>query len=272
MVTRILSGAVVVTLLLVLAFLDAGWWIGAVTLVSLLAVDEAYDMDRASGRRPAGPIGLILAPVLTLLLALGHDAALLAAVIVLGTVAGFVWQMRRDAERRSTTDWLSTLAHPVYLGCLLGFLAGLRGLGAPELGRAWLLLHLMMIWANDSGAYVGGRLVGRRPLSPTISPKKTLEGAIAGSLACLLVALILPEIGGPLAPLSQLPLWPRVGLALGISILAPTGDLSLSVLKRQAGVKDTGRLIPGHGGVLDRLDSLMFTAPLVYLVARWLGA
>jgi phosphatidate cytidylyltransferase len=274
MLTRLASGMVFVALLLAAALLGGAWWSGLVALMALIGVQEAYGMEQGAGRRPARIIGYVLAPGLSLIVARSTTTEGVAAAIVLATVASFLWQLRQAPCERSTVDWMSTLVHPIYLGLLLGFLAGLRQQGGSEAGLAWLLLLMAMIWANDSGAYLGGRWLGRRSLAPSVSPKKTWEGAIAGSLACLLVALVLPALAGSLsvlAPLAVLPLWLRLALGIGISLLGPVGDLSESVLKRQAGVKDSGRLIPGHGGILDRIDSLIFCAPLVYLAARWLA-
>lgn len=134
-------------------------------------------------------------------------------------------------------------------------------------GHRWLLLVLMIIWAADTGAYFAGRKLGRRKLSPRISPNKTVEGLLGGAAAGLLVALVGAPLAG--ATLSQLPAVGLVALlTVGFSVV---GDLYESLLKRHVGAKDSGDLIPGHGGLLDRLDSVFAALPVFALGKDWLG-
>ena len=134
-------------------------------------------------------------------------------------------------------------------------------------GHRWLLLVLMVIWAADSGAYFVGRKLGRRKLSPRISPNKTVEGLLGGAAAGLLVAVVGAPLAG--ATLAQLPAVALVALfTVGFSVV---GDLYDSLLKRHVGAKDSGDLIPGHGGLLDRLDSVFAALPVFALGKDWLG-
>ena len=134
-------------------------------------------------------------------------------------------------------------------------------------GHRWLLLVLMVIWAADSGAYFVGRKLGRRKLSPRISPNKTVEGLLGGAAAGLLVAVVGAPLAG--ATLAQLPAVALVALfTVGFSVV---GDLYESLLKRHVGAKDSGDLIPGHGGLLDRLDSVFAALPVFALGKDWLG-
>jgi phosphatidate cytidylyltransferase len=134
-------------------------------------------------------------------------------------------------------------------------------------GHRWLLLVLMIIWAADTGAYFAGRKLGRRKLSPRISPNKTVEGLLGGAAAGLLVALFGAPLAG--ATLAQLPAVGLVALlTVGFSVV---GDLYESLLKRHVGAKDSGDLIPGHGGLLDRLDSVFAALPVFALGKDWLG-
>ena len=134
-------------------------------------------------------------------------------------------------------------------------------------GHRWLLLVLAVIWAADSGAYFVGRKFGRRKLSPRISPNKTVEGLAGGGVAALAVALI----GAPLAGASVGQL-PAVALVVLVTVgFAVVGDLYESLLKRHVGVKDSGDLIPGHGGILDRIDSWLAALPVFALGKDWLG-
>jgi phosphatidate cytidylyltransferase len=155
----------------------------------------------------------------------------------------------------------------VYCGVLIASVGGLR----LRFGFAWVILAFVATWANDTAAYFAGRFLGRHAMCPSISPKKTWEGfaggaagSVAGALATKAVFLALPTPAGETLWLS----WGgAVAVGLGASLLGPLGDLVESMLKRAAGVKDSGHLIPGHGGLLDRIDALLFVAPWIYFWA-----
>jgi phosphatidate cytidylyltransferase len=142
----------------------------------------------------------------------------------------------------------------------------LRGAG-PD-GPLRLLYTMALVWASDVGAYLAGRNFGRRKLAPTVSPGKTLEGAIGGLLLCAVFAVAAGSYVFQPASLGQLAL--LVGLSLGVAVLSIVGDLGESMFKRLAGLKDSGKLLPGHGGILDRIDSLMAAAPAMALGLFWL--
>jgi phosphatidate cytidylyltransferase len=138
---------------------------------------------------------------------------------------------------------------PVVAGSLLGWLGG---------DRAWVLILLLTVWTFDTAAYAVGRRFGQRHFIPHISPGKTVEGTVGGLVFAVLVcALLVAAVGRP----------PIAGLVLGLVIAAAAqvGDLAESMLKRAAGAKESGRLIPGHGGLLDRVDSFLFAAPVAFL-------
>jgi len=126
----------------------------------------------------------------------------------------------------------------------------------------WTMLALVTAWATDTGAYLAGTRLGKHKFFPRISPKKTWEGAIGGWLAAPLTMLALGGLCG--LPLAHCALW---GILIGLA--ATFGDLAESLLKRQTGVKDSGNIVPGHGGILDRLDSLLFTAVVTYYYLVW---
>ncbi|MFQ5692913.1 MAG: phosphatidate cytidylyltransferase, partial [Nitrospinota bacterium] len=152
----------------------------------------------------------------------------------------------------------------LFVGATFGALSMLRNLGAGADGWRWVFFLLLVVWGGDTGAYYGGRAWGKRPLNARLSPKKTRAGAVAGLGAGVAGALLarlwfLPGGG-----------WVEVGTAaLLLGAAGQVGDLAESALKRAAGVKDAGGLIPGHGGVLDRLDSLTFAGPVLYAALRW---
>ena len=174
--------------------------------------------------------------------------------------------------RRDPADgfaaWSSTAFGAVYVG-LLGAVAILTTQWTdpasfervfwPE--RRWILVLLAGVWSFDTGAYLVGRAIGRRPFLPWISPKKTLEGVLGGLVAATLGVAVVLAISSS-SPLEALVLGPLLG------IVAQSGDLAESLLKRAAGAKDSGTLIPGHGGILDRVDSILFAAPVL---AAWVA-
>ncbi|MFQ5895321.1 MAG: phosphatidate cytidylyltransferase [Nitrospinota bacterium] len=217
--------------------LRAGGWPGS-PLAG--AVGGAALVALAYGWPAGGPNwGLVLALPAALLVSLGAGAA--PRERLLGFALG-LWGLL-------AVGW--TLAH----------LAPLRAL--PQ-GRSLVLFLCLAVWGGDTGAFYAGRLLGRRPLAPLLSPRKTAEGALGGLLASAL--------GGALGAWA-FGLWGAGAgalLGLGLGALGQLGDLAESLLKRAAGVKESGSLVPGHGGTLDRVDSLLFAAPAFYHVARWL--
>lgn len=146
------------------------------------------------------------------------------------------------------------------------FMAALVRLRQLDRGEWWIVLTLSVTWLNDTGAYFAGRAFGRRKLYERISPKKTWEGAIGGAIASMAAALIIQHLWLP-----RLPPWGAALIGGGAAVLGPLGDLSESMIKRAFGAKDSGRLLPGHGGILDRIDALLFNAPFVLLLARLLA-
>ena len=200
----------------------------------------------------------------TISLLLSAAGAFLASLWLLAFYRG-----RRIAE---TAAWL--IGGPLYIGVLLAHIPLLAQLGTTgdlagygyELGRSWLIFALLTTFAADSGAYFVGRLLGRHKMAPNLSPGKTWEGAAGGLAAAAAAALLMTLLPDEYLNL-QLDWWPPALIGIAVGIAAPAGDLLESALKRRAGVKDAGRLFPGHGGMLDRLDSLLLTLPLTYYLA-----
>ncbi len=200
-----------------------------------------------------------------LIASVGIDVGLVYVVVSgLVTLAGFVSQgtffvpvlaggslvvLAAGLLRNNAVVALYGLAGEMYVGGLFGAIALLR---AGPNGRAWALLTLFVTWATDVGAYLGGRALGRRKLFPKVSPSKSVEGAVSGMICATIVS-------GALAGVLEFPLSLAVAAGLFLSVLAEMGDLVESLLKRFCKVKDSGNLIPGHGGILDRFDSLLFT-------------
>ncbi len=186
-----------------------------------------------------------------------HEVLVAVALAAISVVA---WKLAAP-NAYSILDLWVTILGTLYLFGFLGFLIGLRMLPG---GFGALALLVMVVWASDTAAYFAGRAFGRHRLWPRVSPAKTWEGGLAGLLAATLVGAIATGILGK-------------GITLGIivggvgSLAGQLGDLTESALKRYAGVKDSGNLIPGHGGVLDRFDSLIMASPFVYALVRFVG-
>ncbi|MCZ7686747.1 MAG: phosphatidate cytidylyltransferase [Sandaracinaceae bacterium] len=158
--------------------------------------------------------------------------------------------------------WL--IAGPLYVGVAVGALAKLHHL---DNGGTWVVLSMALAWGSDTGGYFAGRAFGRHKLYEKISPKKTVEGSIGGLAAVVAFALAMRALWIP-----ELPWAHAVVLALVAGAVGQAGDLCISVIKRSMGVKDSGHIIPGHGGLLDRIDALMFTAIVTLLYAEWVLA
>jgi phosphatidate cytidylyltransferase len=238
-------------------------------LISVAAAACAFELNQLpmQGQDVAVSGAVIASTGAAFLLPLLHHAPLgfLSVEIVLCVLAGVAFVdalfFEEDVTLAPRRVGLAVLG-AVYCGLMLSALVRLRQL---ENGAIWIFLALAVTWANDTGGYFAGRAFGKHKLYPRISPSKTVEGAIGGLAFSVLWGVGVFKLGLP-----TLPLWGGAVIGLGASILGPLGDLSESAMKRAFGAKDSGKLLPGHGGMLDRLDALLFTAPFVLLCARWL--
>jgi phosphatidate cytidylyltransferase len=262
-VTRVVSGAVLLSLAVALVWLasDAIFFVVA-ELLLVLALVEYAGLARASGLvlplAPAGAAAMLTAAAFTRMLPAALDVVLMSALVALGAVSLTLWRGGRDALAVAA----SSLFPALYLGLPVGAMIAIR----ESRGRAALFLLILTVSASDTAQYYSGRAFGRQPLAPAISPKKTVEGAAGG---LLFGAIALAVIG--IWWLPAVPAWVRATLGIGVVVLGIAGDLFESMLKRSAGVKDSSALIPGHGGILDRIDALLFAAPMYYVVLRWVG-
>ena len=230
-------------------------------VVGVALVTGYAEFARALKLRGAGLIAVGVATVAGLVVSARFADDGQAAVLAIGAAASLVTLIVAGEVPTRLDGWGLALAGVLYVGLLGQYLVLLREL--PN-GRDWLLLAIFTTFATDTGAYATGRLVGRHKLAPRLSPSKTVEGALGGLLAGAAGAVALGELldlGEPAA----------ATLALGgaAAVAGQLGDLAESLIKRSAGVKDMSSVLPGHGGVLDRLDSLLFVVPLVYFAARW---
>jgi phosphatidate cytidylyltransferase len=204
--------------------------------------------------------------VMALLLVAAHfpDLNLLGLVLSASVILTLTWQLLQSPEGHPTQSWALTLGAALWLGWLIGHFVQLRDLSPAfglGVGTRWLALMFLVTWINDTAAYAVGKTIGRHPCCPYLSPHKTWEGTIGGWFGGLAATVLLGYW------LVDLP-WAH-GLVLGalVATVAPFGDLAKSMVKRQMGVKDFSSLIPGHGGMFDRIDSLLFVAPVIYYYA-----
>jgi phosphatidate cytidylyltransferase len=244
-----------------------GWLLVAVASVAaLIALHEFYAMVREL--RPLVPVGF--AAVVAGLAAVHHGGVAWAAGPLVGMLVLVFW-MSAVAEVRqpAVVQFAATVFGVVWIGLGFVFMVAVRDLpGEQGLGRYLLLAVLLGVWASDVAAFTIGRLFGRRLLAAEISPAKTVEGFLAGLVAgtaTVFVTLYREPHDLPLSTLHAL----EFGVA--IALAAPIGDLLESYLKRDMGVKDTGNILGGHGGMLDRVDALLLAAPAAYFLALAIG-
>jgi phosphatidate cytidylyltransferase len=237
----------------------------AMAAVTLAAV-ELYDAFRRAGHRPATLLGLT-ATVSIMLAAYSQGEVALPLIMVLLTVFTFLWYLLGVVRARPTVNVAVTLLGFLWVGFFGSFAALLLTFPNRE-GIAFLLGAVIGTAAYDIGGLFFGSQLGRRPLLPEISPNKTVEGLIGGMAAAVfftvLIVGVLPGIH-PWTPGNAL------GLGLMVAVVAPLGDLCESMVKRDLGIKDMGALLPGHGGVLDRFDSLLFVLPATYYLVKLLN-
>jgi phosphatidate cytidylyltransferase len=262
---RAISAVVLLPLAIWLTWLG-GWPFAA--LIAVAAAIGAVELLLMFGRlKLAEWYGVAVAGAIPLLAALHGGRTLLPdwsplalafATLALAGLLLFTHDTQDEVPSRAgriTLAWL-------YCGLLASTLVGLRVEG----GTAWVVLAFVVTWANDTFAYFAGMFFGKHLLYEKVSPKKTWEGFAGGAAGSVVGALV---IRATLLP--ELPVSLAILLGAGAAVLGPMGDFTESLLKRSAGVKDSGKIIPGHGGLLDRIDALLFVVPWVYLFVRWLA-
>ncbi|MCY4527471.1 MAG: phosphatidate cytidylyltransferase [Chloroflexi bacterium] len=263
MIGRLITAAVGIPALALVVWMGGPVFTVVVAAVAAIGAFEVCEMARNRGETPSRVAAVTVTIVLVLsALVLPNSPTtpeyvpLLAASIVLGILA--VVLVFGPIQRWRTRGLGITLVAVAYPGTLLAHAPLLRG---SEQGLEWVVFLLVVTFSTDTGAFFVGKAIGKRPLAPTISPGKTWEGAIGGFLAAVVAALV---AAWALGIEVSVPLIVALGALMGV--VGQAGDLFESKLKRLAGVKESGRLLPGHGGVLDRLDSIVFNLALVYYV------
>jgi phosphatidate cytidylyltransferase len=255
--SRLLVGAISLPLALGLVWLGGWWLFFLAAVVGLLALHEYYAMTRPL--RPiviAGYLGLLL----TLLAAQAGGFAWIAGGLATTFALAFVLKGMAETRQSATVAVGGTVLGVSWIGLGLVSILMLRDL--PEHGRLAAFTVLLAVFANETLAFFVGRLVGRHKLAPRISPGKTWEGFIAGTVATIFVAFVaLYDDRRTFLSIGQ-----AILLGVTIAAAAPLGDLFESMLKRDMGVMDRGRVLAGHGGMLDRIDSLLFAAIAAFYV------
>jgi phosphatidate cytidylyltransferase len=272
-------GVAVVGVPIAVAAVYFGGWVlgGLLAALAALGALELFRMSEQKGVQPLGGLGAGAAAVFVLLATAAVGVAwpgatlwLLLVALTLVCITAAIWS--RGVEGNPLLSVAVTVFGAVYTGGLLShgvLLRHLEGVESAWHGTALVFAPVLLTWASDTSAYFAGRQWGRRKLIPRVSPGKTVEGSIGALIGTVVVALLYSEVLRQFGSY-QLGLGAALVFGLLVSITAQIGDLAESLLKRDTGVKDSGAFFPGHGGVLDRVDSLLFTLPLAYLFFRFM--
>jgi phosphatidate cytidylyltransferase len=256
---RVASSLVLLPIVLVLLW-QGGWWFLCLILVlTSIAAFEYVSLLRRLDYAPSYLFAAVLLWAVLLTFHLSDATAYLQPVLAGVLLVSLAWHVLRDRTPTPIQNWLLPLAGALYIGWCAGHMFSLRALP----GGAYRLFTVFGItWLADTGSYFCGRTWGKRPMAPRISPGKTWEGFAGGVASATIGGTIISGLGG---------LGWGHGAVLGclLSLFGPLGDLGISMIKRQVGVKDSGKLIPGHGGALDRMDSILLTVVVGYYYQVW---
>jgi phosphatidate cytidylyltransferase len=270
---RVLSAVVFVPILFASIWFGNPWFSIVLAVAALLGVIEFYAMVGRRGWQPLTFFGTLW----TLFFIFNAYCApkyssnnihilVTSALITSAVVLSLVWVLfLRSSGEKVMASWAASVAGIFYMGWLLSYwVLIMNSYGGDWNGRDWIILALFSTFAVDTTAYFIGRAWGRHKMAPTVSPGKTWEGAVGGLVGAIVAVIALALLLDIDISYSEM-----VILGLLIAVFAQSGDLAESKLKRSMGVKEAGNLIPGHGGILDRLDSIVFTGIVVYYCLRW---
>ncbi len=257
----VITALILLALIIVSALLGTTAFFVLATTVILIALFELYDALLQTGHRPNLYFGLACGLAL-LIVAYLQRPALIAVVLAATMYGAFILALRPERGRSPSTDVAWTVLGVAWIG---GGGAGAVSILTLDDGLMLLIAYVLITALNDIGGYFAGTRFGRHKMAPSISPAKSWEGWVGGFAASLAGGLFFAVLLESLDPIH--------GLAIGAiaGLLAPVGDLVESLAKREIGIKDSGRLLPGHGGLLDRLDAILFCAPPVYLYLRFVA-
>lgn len=256
---RILTAVIGLPIFLAAIWFGNPWFVVIIAIISILSSIEFYSITIKEVKHPTIYFAIVIIFFLTLSPYyhgfLSRAIILTAAIMIL-----LIWLLFVRVKEKAFLNWAFIIAGILYVGWMLGYWSELRNIND---GRELVIWSVLIVMSNDTAAFFTGRAFGRHFMAPSISPQKTWEGALGGSIISILISVLFGYILS--LPLSY---WQLVLSGLGISILAQLGDLVESLLKRNTGVKDSSRLIPGHGGILDRVDSFIFIGAVIYLFAQ----
>ncbi|MDQ7822673.1 MAG: phosphatidate cytidylyltransferase [Candidatus Eremiobacteraeota bacterium] len=267
---RIIVGAFLIVGSFLLVMM--GTWAMAleVLIIGILGLNEFYNLAYRKGIRPSKITGLLCGIILYFTAFFLNEEKSLVVLTVLIIYTLFIFIFRKESHVSSFLDAGVTLLGYLYIGWLFSFIIHLRGMDEPamlgpyhiERGALYVVFLVFATSFTDIGSFFVGKFLGRHKLCPSISPGKTIEGAIGGIIIALLFS-------GTWGFFSGIPLFHCIVLSIVISIFAMLGDLWESTLKRDVSVKDSGDIVAGHGGILDRFDSLFITSPVAYLYFKY---
>jgi phosphatidate cytidylyltransferase len=264
---RIITAVIAIPVVLAIVWLGGWWAFAAATIVVVLGAYELHRMMLHEGYHPLILISLALS-VLFLVAAMLPQLRLLLleSGLSIALLVTFPLLFFRKKLEGAMVDWSLTLAIAIYLGWPLSLFPLLRGFQVGiSPGFWWVLTVLLGVWGFDTGAFFTGHFFGRHKLAPNISPAKTWEGIAGGLILSITAALLFTA--WPLG----VPWYLAILLGILIGVAATLGDLAESLIKRQTHVKDSGQIMPGHGGILDRIDSMLFAVIVVYIFAQLVG-
>ncbi len=258
---RVSSAIILGAVVLPVIWVGGPYFLAGIMAVALLASWEYARMLAGMGYSPQYPLLAGLAILLPLEAHFRSVPSLQSEILVAALLLSLVGQLFRPGAKHPLVDWALSLAGALYISLPLAFAILLRNLTD---GMYWVFLVLLIVWACDSFAYLAGTAFGRHGFFTHVSPKKTIEGALGGIIAGSVAAFA----GVPFLPIS-----PAQALPLGfaVALAATFGDLAESLIKRQLKTKDSGNTIPGHGGFLDRIDSLVPSTIVMYIFAVWIS-
>ena len=256
---RLITAALLLPLVVVVVWFNEPlpWLAVFAAIWGVMAAWEFYRAVASSGQKapPLTYFGILLT-LLFIISPLLDYAYLNLILLTSAVVLPAIWFLVRRFKEGAFWSWVWTIAGILCIGWLLSHFVALRELDS---GRDWVLFALFVTFASDSAAYFVGSAIGKHLLAPGISPKKTWEGAVAGVIGAICIGLLLVMLLGLPITYTQ-----AVPLAIAVSIFGQLGDLLESLFKRRVGIKDSGKAMPGHGGFLDRMDSVVFAGAFVY--------
>ena len=261
---RVITAAVGVPLVILAIWFGDPWFTLLIAAAALAGTYEFYHMANFDRREPLIYLGLLW--TLALVLSPHYSSPDVLPIVITATMLiSLICLLRRPSKEKPFRNWAWTIVGALYVGWMLSYWLNLRGL---EDGRNWVYLAMFTTFANDTGAFFIGRARGKHKLAPAISAAKTWEGAIGGLISAILAAIVIAMVLNLISPFT-FKYWQIILLGFLVGLFAQLGDLVESLLKRNMGVKESGNLLPGHGGILDRFDSLIFVGAVVYYYVIW---